>query len=87
MERLSCRAALVARLSAGAILAEAGVFVLGPDGALLYRALPWLANEERERTQEITAAVARGWSGEALLRWFIDSANGLTIEVSEPFEV
>lgn len=87
MERVSCLAALVARLGAGAILAEAGVFVLDPNGQLLYRALPWLANEERERTREIAAATALGWSGEETLRWFIERANGVTVEVCEPFEV
>lgn len=84
---VTCQVALVARLSAGAVLAEAGVFVLSPRGELGYYALPWLENEERERREEIAAAVALGWSGEETLRWFIERANGVTVEACEPFEV
>jgi hypothetical protein len=85
--RVVCRAAFIARLSAGAVLAEAGAFVLAADGRLLFSALPWLANEERERRKEIAAAAALGWCGEETLRWFIERANGVSVEVCEPFEV
>ena len=87
MARVVCRAAFVARLGAGAVLAEAGVFLLAPDGGLHFRALPWLEHEERERRDEIAAAAALGWSGEETLGWFIGRANGVTSEICEPFEV
>src|SRR4051812_39517498 len=60
--RVVCRAAFLARMGAGAVLAEAGVFLIDPEGRLHCWMLPWRSNEERDLQKQIAAARALGWS-------------------------